>query len=259
MRRTTVLVADSRPRGRARRRAALEESGLEVCAEVANAADAVGVAGRQAPDICLIDAHLDDVVAAAAGIKTRAPASRVVIGGGTANGQVLDALAAGASGYLVGRDPTRLAHVLERVRDGEVAIPRALVATLVSEYRRRGARARLAAELAARGVQLTSREWEVLELLGESYPTAEIARRLGVSPVTVRSHVASVVRKLGVADRDAARRVIAHTAAFERRRTRREPRSGLEPVHGPTQATGLTTPPLLGAPKLGAPSEPSAR
>jgi len=125
MRRTTVLVADSRPRGRARRRAALEESGLEVCAEVANAADAVGVAGRQAPDICLIDAHLDDVVAAAAGIKTRAPASRVVIVGGTANGQVLDALAAGASGYLVGRDPTRLAHVLERVRDGEVAIPRA--------------------------------------------------------------------------------------------------------------------------------------
>jgi DNA-binding CsgD family transcriptional regulator len=108
-------------------------------------------------------------------------------------------------------------------------------------------------------VQLTSREWEVLELLGESYPTAEIARRLAVSPVTVRSHVASVVRKLGVADRDAARRVIAHAAGFERRRTRREPRSGLEPVHGPTQAAGLTTPPLLGAPKLGAPSEPSAR
>lgn len=219
-----MLVADSRAGGRARRRAALEASGLEVCAEVGSAADAVGVAGRQAPDICLIDAHLDDVVGAAAGIKTRAPASRVVIVGGTANGQFLDALAAGASGYLVGRDPPRLAHVLERVRDGEMAIPRALVATLVSEYRRRGARARLVAELDARGVQLTSREWEVLELLGESCPTAEIARRLAVSPVTVRSHVASVVHTLGVADRDAARQVIAHAAAFERRRKPREAR-----------------------------------
>ena len=119
-----------------------------------------------------------------------------------------------------------------------------LVATLVSEYRRRGARARLAAELAARGVQLTAREWEVLELLGESYPTAEIARRLAVSPVTVRTHVASVVRKLGVADRDAARRVIAHAAAFERRRTRREARSGLEPVHGTAQAPA--NPPTVG-------------
>ena len=67
---------------------------------------------------------------------------------------------------------------------------------------------------------------------------------VGVGEATVRTHVASVVRKLGVADRDAARRVIAHAAAFERRRTRREARSGLEPVHGTAQAPA--NPPTVG-------------
>ena len=56
----------------------------------------------------------------------------------------------------------------------------------------------------AGGAHLTSLEWEVLELLIQRCSTAEIARRLVVSPGTVRSHIAAILRKLDVGDRDAA-------------------------------------------------------
>jgi DNA-binding NarL/FixJ family response regulator len=56
-------------------------------------------------------------------------------------------------------------------------------------------------------VPLTSREWQVLDLLRHGLATSEIARRLFVSPATVRSHVAAVLRKLRVPDREAAVRL----------------------------------------------------
>jgi DNA-binding NarL/FixJ family response regulator len=55
-----------------------------------------------------------------------------------------------------------------------------------------------------RGKELSSREWEVLDLLREGRTTADIARRLFVSPVTVRRHVSAILRKLDVPDRQAA-------------------------------------------------------
>jgi DNA-binding NarL/FixJ family response regulator len=213
VRRTTVLVVDARPGERARRRAALEAAGLEVCAEVSTARAAVEVADRQEPDICLIDAHVDGAVRAVATIRARTPASRAVIVGASGIGRALEAVAAGAAGYLVGEDSPRLAEVLERVRAGEVAIPRALAARLVDEYRGRSAQGRLAAQLEARGVRLTAKEWQVLQLLADGCQTAEIAQRLGISPVTVRSHASAVVRKLGVPDRAAAGRVFKDAAA----------------------------------------------
>jgi DNA-binding NarL/FixJ family response regulator len=57
-------------------------------------------------------------------------------------------------------------------------------------------------------VELTSREWEVLELMREDLSTAEIAERLFVSPVTVRSHIAAVLHKLRVPDRKAALKLL---------------------------------------------------
>jgi DNA-binding NarL/FixJ family response regulator len=60
----------------------------------------------------------------------------------------------------------------------------------------------------AAGYLLTSREWEVLELMRRRMTTAQIARTLVVSPATVRSHVAATLRKLRVPDRDAAVRVV---------------------------------------------------
>ena len=65
----------------------------------------------------------------------------------------------------------------------------------------------------AREPRLTSREWEVLELMRRKMTTAQIARTLVVSPATVRSHVAAILRKLRVADREAAVRLLDNPEA----------------------------------------------
>ena len=91
--------------------------------------------------------------------------------------------------------------------EGEAALPRALVARVVDEFRERGRRRRLPLTK-QKGVELTSREWEVLELMREDLTTAEIAERLFVSPVTVRSHIAAVLKKLRVPDRKAALKLL---------------------------------------------------
>jgi ATP/maltotriose-dependent transcriptional regulator MalT len=59
-----------------------------------------------------------------------------------------------------------------------------------------------------RGVELTSREWEVLELLHQKLSTAEIAERLFVSQVTVRSHIAAILKKLRVESREEALKLL---------------------------------------------------
>jgi DNA-binding NarL/FixJ family response regulator len=102
-------------------------------------------------------------------------------------------------------NPSRLVQTLEGVLRGEAAVPRALVARLISEFRLRESRdgRRMALESDA-GTTLTNREWEVLRLLGEGRKTAQIAELLGVPPVTVRSHVATVLAKLRAPDRAAA-------------------------------------------------------
>jgi DNA-binding NarL/FixJ family response regulator len=116
---------------------------------------------------------------------------------------LFDALRAGASGYLMkDMNPDRLPDALRGVLNGEAAIPRTLVARILDEFRapavRRFGRKNKAAAL------LTSREWEVMELLSEGQTTDEVARRLFVAPTTVRVHISSVLRKLRVKDRKSA-------------------------------------------------------
>jgi DNA-binding NarL/FixJ family response regulator len=111
------------------------------------------------------------------------------------------ALRAGASGYLLkDTDPSRLPFALKGVLDGEAALPRGLVARLIEEFRTRGKRRRLPL-MRQRGVELTEREWEVLEFLHDGLSTAEIAERLSISPVTVRRHVSEILKKLRVTSR----------------------------------------------------------
>ncbi len=77
---------------------------------------------------------------------------------------------------------------------------------MADHFRDRGARRRSPATNVG-DAQLTSREWEVLDLLRQDLSTGEIARRLVLSPVTVRTYVHAILRKLRVPDRDAAVRL----------------------------------------------------
>jgi DNA-binding NarL/FixJ family response regulator len=116
---------------------------------------------------------------------------------------LLAALRAGASGYLLeDMDPDRLPLALKGVLAGEVALPRKLTARLVDEFRQRTTR-RFPIEHTL-GVELTAREWDVLELMRDGRSTLEIATRLFISPATVRTHIASVIKKLNVPDRKSA-------------------------------------------------------
>lgn len=205
-----VILADDHPPTRAGVRRALEISGWVVCAETGDAAGAVEIAMTHRPDVALLDIHMPGGgVTAAEKISSALPDTSVVMLTVSRNdGDLFSALRAGASGYLLKDiDPDRLGLALEGVLRGEAALPRNLVARLMEEFRGRGRRRMTLPNRKA--VSLTSREWEVLELMGEGMRTTEIAERLQVSPVTVRTYVSAILRKLRVPDRAAAVKLLA--------------------------------------------------
>jgi DNA-binding NarL/FixJ family response regulator len=210
-----VVIADDHVPTRSGVRLALERAGFRVMAEAGDAVRAVEAARRERPEICLLDIHMPgNGIAAAAKIGAELPDIAVVMLTVSRNdADLFDALRAGACGYLLKDiDPQRLPKALRGVLVGEAALPRALVARVIDEFRERGRR-RLLPLLGERGVELTSREWEVLELLRQGLATAEIAQRLFISPVTVRRHVAEILRKLRVPDRATAVRMLAERKA----------------------------------------------
>jgi DNA-binding NarL/FixJ family response regulator len=206
----TVVLADDHAPTRVGVKAALERAGFRIVAEAGDADGAVAATERERPDVCLLDIYMPgNGIAAASRITRSVPDVAVVMLTVSRNDDDLfDSLRAGALGYLLkDTDPERLPHALRGVLAGEAALPRDLVARVIDEFRDRRGRRRLPVD-GGRGVELTSREWEVLELMRDGLSTAEIAERLFVSPVTVRSHIAAVVRKLRVPDRDAAVRLL---------------------------------------------------
>ena len=206
---TRVLIADDHPPTRAGVRSALESADFEVIAEVDDARAAVQEALEHRPEVCLLDIHMPGHgIAAAAEIKSKLPDTAVVMLTVSTNDEDLfNALRVGAAGYLLkDTDPDRLPHALRGVLLGEAAMPRTLVARLIEEFQGRERRRLSLPRKAA--AKLTSREWEVLELMRQGLGTAEMAERLFVSKVTIRSHVASLLRKLRVPDREAAVRLL---------------------------------------------------
>ena len=199
-----VLVGDE-PVTRTQVLRLLERDGFDVTAEATDAESAIETIARERPRLCLVDLRVPG-----GGIRVvreasrRAPETLIVVLTDTADrADLLDAIHAGASGYLVkSMDPERLVHALRGVLAGEAAIPRLLVAELVRDLQTVG-RQRVVAGRNGRA-DLTSREWEILGLLCDGLTGPSIAQRLYLSPVTVRRHSSEVVRKLGVRDRKEA-------------------------------------------------------
>jgi DNA-binding NarL/FixJ family response regulator len=198
----------------------LEHGGFQVVGEAEDAAGAVEACVRERPDVALLDVYMPgNGIRAAAEISEVVPSTAVVMLTISQDDQDLfDALRAGAAGFLSkDTDPTRLAPALRGVLAGEAALPRKLTMKLIDAFRER-ARRRSAPVLEERGIVLTDREWEVLEGLAEGEATGRIADRLGISPVTVRRHLSSVMTKLGVDDREAALKLLQGSVDRARRR-----------------------------------------
>ena len=197
-----VIIADGDRDSRRLIRDRLQQSGITVIAEAGSGREAVELSVFYKPDVLLADALLPDAdaVAVIRGVLARAPGIAIVLLSATDDAELgLVGLRAGASGFLsksVGLDA--LPRALRAAHCGEAVISRQLTMRIIDGMRRvrdDGAGLRPVRS------RLTSREWEVLDLLCEAQSTDQIAETLVLSPETVRSHIKNLLRKLGVRSR----------------------------------------------------------
>lgn len=182
---------------------ALEADGIDVCGRMPNARELLDGVTRLEPDLCFVDVDLPGGgIAATAEIHAwRKRPAIVLLAEEIDEEEFLKALRVGALGYLPKSiSPKRLPAVVRAVLMGEPAIPRALVPVLMSRLGNGGSRRHLALPKGP-GVDLTSREWEMLDLMREGLSTREIAARLVIAEVTVRRHISAVLKKLQVQTR----------------------------------------------------------
>jgi DNA-binding NarL/FixJ family response regulator len=206
-----ILIVDDHPLTRDALAALLTQHGFTVVGEASNGEEAIAAAGTLQPDLVLLDLSMPglDGLEALPRLREAAPACEVVVL--TASGteeNLLGAIRAGAAGYLLKSEPPeRIVDFLRGVANGEAALSGSIARRLVEQVRAGGGRTDTVVpdSIAA---ALSARELEVLLLLDEHLATDEIAKRLYISEHTVRSHVKSLLRKLGVSSRRDALEVL---------------------------------------------------
>jgi len=185
------------------------DRGIEVVGEAADGNEAVQLVAAHRPDLALLDVRMPhcDGIQATRRIVAESPSTRVLVLTTFGQDEVLfQALQAGAQGFLL-KDtrPEDLLAAVHAVAAGESRLDPAVTAAVVSHVRRHGTR-----PTAHPVDRLTAREREVLVLIAHGLNNAEVAATLVLSTGTVKTHVASVLAKLGARDR-----VQAVIAAFE--------------------------------------------
>ena len=198
-----VLVVDDHPLTRDALAALLRAHGFDVAGTAADGEEAIAAAAELQPDLVLLDLSMPglDGLSALPRLREAAPDCEVVVL--TASGteeNLLGAIRAGAAGYLLKTEPPeRIASFLSGIARGEAALSGPVARRLLDQVRNGGGRGSGVPDRIAS--LLSAREVEVLLLLDEHHGTDEIAQRLFISEHTVRSHVKSLLRKLGVSSR----------------------------------------------------------
>jgi NarL family two-component system response regulator LiaR len=176
------------------------QDGIEVVGEAEDGRQAVAEAEAIEPDVILMDLVMPvlDGVGAMRELRQKLPRTRVIVLTSFAEDErLLPAIQAGAAGYLLKNvQPKELARAVRAAHAGEALLDPMIAARLVEAI------AQPAGEEPRD--ELTPREHEVLELIGEGLSNKRIALALGVSEKTVKTHVGHVLAKLGVTDRTQA-------------------------------------------------------
>ena len=205
------MIADDHPLTRDALAALLTQNGFEVVAQAGDGAEAVDAAARLQPDLVLLDLSMPGMSGLDALPRLRDAARTCEVVVLTASGteeNLLAAIRAGAAGYLLKSEPPeRIVGFLRGVAQGEAALSGAVARRLLEQVRAGGGRDSGVPDAIA--ATLSARELEVLLLLDEHLGTDQIAKRLFLSEHTVRSHVKSLLRKLGVSSRREALEALA--------------------------------------------------
>ncbi|GAB3447153.1 response regulator transcription factor [Streptomonospora sediminis] len=198
-----VMVVDDHPMWRDAVARDLAEAGLEVVATAGEGTKAVRVAPAARPDVAVVDLQLPGIggVEVTRRLLAQAEPPRVlVLSASGEQADVLEAVKAGATGYLVksaGRE--ELLDAVHRVRTGEAVYTPGLAGLVLGEYRRLAAGPEPAGDTAA--PSLTPRETEVLRLVAKGLGYKQIAERLSVAHRTVQNHVQNTLSKLHLHNR----------------------------------------------------------
>jgi DNA-binding NarL/FixJ family response regulator len=197
-----LLLCDDQQLVRSGFRMILEtEPDFVIVGEAGDGEEALRAARREHPDVVLMDVQMprmDGLEATAALTGVERPPKVLILTTFEHDDYVFTALRAGASGFILkNAPPDQLVNAVRVVAEGDALLAPSVTRRIISEFTRRPPPATRDGGLA----RLTDRELEVLRVVATGMTNAEIARRLFVGEATVKSHVSSVLTKLGLRDR----------------------------------------------------------
>ncbi|HHW61867.1 MAG TPA: response regulator transcription factor [Syntrophomonadaceae bacterium] len=172
---------------------------IDIIAEAGDGQAAIDIARQEKPDVILMDINMPgtDGIAATKVIKKEIPATKIIALTIYEDDEVIEMVKAGVSAYVL-KDVagSELIETIYRVLDGEVVIHPRVAKRLVKEL--------TSSETKKEEVKLTRREKDVLGMLVKGYSNRDIAEKMFISEKTVKNHMTSIFRKLGVKDRTQA-------------------------------------------------------
>jgi DNA-binding NarL/FixJ family response regulator len=202
---TTVVLVDDEPLIRVAIAGALSSGGLELVGEAGGGDDAVRIVVDVRPDVVLMDMRLPGMssVEAIEQIGLLAPASRVLVLTRTEENRVVEAIIAGASGYILKTAPLDLiVSAVQATAAGESVLSPQVAGKLLQRIRELDipVKASGSSAIAIRAA-LTDRELEIFTQLASGHTNHQIAHELSVSTNTVANHIASILAKLHLENR----------------------------------------------------------